>query len=63
MKWKVVIVGATGAAITGAAFGLLYAFPTREEAEAHAVSFLVAETKVIPCDERGYPLDPAANQD
>jgi hypothetical protein len=52
-SWKVVIVGPTGAALTGAAFDLLYVFPTREEAEAHAESFRVVETKVIPCDERG----------
>jgi hypothetical protein len=53
MKWKVVIVGPKGAALKGAAFGLLYAFPTKEEAEAHAESFRFADTKVIPCDERG----------
>jgi hypothetical protein len=53
MTWKVVIVGPTDVALTGAAFGLLYAFPTEEEAEAHAKSFRVAETKVIECDERG----------
>ena len=49
--WKVVIVGPTGAALTGIAFGLLYTFQTKEEAEAHAESFRIAGTKVIPCDE------------
>jgi hypothetical protein len=39
MKWKVVFVGPTGAATTNAAFGLLYPFPTPEEAEAHAACF------------------------
>jgi hypothetical protein len=52
-SWKVVIVGPTGAVLTGAAFDLLYSFPTREEAEAHAEAFRVAETNIIPCDERG----------
>jgi hypothetical protein len=53
MPWKVIIVGPTGAALIGAAFDLLYAFPTKKEAEAHAESFRIMETKVIPCDERG----------
>jgi hypothetical protein len=53
MKWKVVIVGPMGTALTGAAFGLLYSFPTKEEAEAHAECFRTAGMKVALCDERG----------
>lgn len=34
-------------------FRLLYSFPTKEEAEAHANSFRVVGTRVVPCDERG----------
>ena len=53
MKWEVVIVGPTGAAVKTSAFELPYSFPTKEEAEAHAESIRVVGTKVIPCDERG----------
>lgn len=59
MKWKVVIVGPTGITYNTSAFGLLYSFPTKEEAEAHAEAFRFADTKVIPCDERGNPSQPA----
>jgi hypothetical protein len=37
--WKVAIVGPTGAALTGSAFELLYAFPSKEAAEKHAECF------------------------
>jgi hypothetical protein len=46
MRWKVVSVGPTGAAIANGAFGMLYAFPTREEAEAHAMCFRITGMKV-----------------
>jgi hypothetical protein len=36
MRWKVVIAGPTGAVLAGTAFELLYAFPSKEEAERHA---------------------------
>jgi hypothetical protein len=45
-SWKVVIVGPTGAALTGAAFGLLYSFPMKEEAEAHAESLRILGIKL-----------------
>ncbi|MGA7791766.1 MAG: hypothetical protein WCA19_01925 [Candidatus Acidiferrales bacterium] len=51
MPWKVVIVGPTGAALTDTAFGLLYSFPTKEEAEAHAECFGFAGMKIVPCEE------------
>jgi len=46
MSWKVVIVGPTGAALDRSAFGLLYSFPTREEAEEHAECFSKAGVKL-----------------
>jgi hypothetical protein len=51
MKWKVALVGPTDAVQTNTAFGLLYSFSTREEAEAHAECFLFAGTKIVQCDE------------
>jgi hypothetical protein len=51
-SWKVVIVGPTGAVVNTPAFGLLYSFATKEEAEAHAECFRVV-MKVALCDERG----------
>jgi hypothetical protein len=36
VKFKVVILGPNGAVTNTPAFKLLYPFPTREEAEAHA---------------------------
>ena len=52
MKWKVVIMGPTGTALTGAAFVLLYSFPAREEAEAHAECFRNTGMKVTLRDEQ-----------
>ena len=46
MRWKVVIVGPTGTATANAAFGMLYPFPTREEAEAQAASLRTVGMKV-----------------
>lgn len=51
-SWKVVIVGPTGAALDGSAFGLLYSLPTREEAEEHAECFRHTGVKLALCDER-----------
>ena len=51
MKWKVPIVGPTDAVQTNTAFELLYSFPTREEAEAHAECFRFAGMKIIPYEE------------
>jgi len=53
MPWKVVIVGPTHVALTGAAFDLLYSFPTREAAGEHAKCFLNTGMKVALCDEEG----------
>ncbi len=50
---KVVIVGPTGPTLDGSAFGLLYSFPTREEAEEHAECFRHTSTKLALCDEAG----------
>jgi len=51
MKWKVVIVGPTGTVYTGTnAFNLLYAFPSKEEAEEHAACFNKAGVKLALCD-------------
>jgi hypothetical protein len=48
-SWKVAAVGPTGTFFTDTiAFKLLYAFPTREEAETHAECFRIAGMKVIP---------------
>jgi hypothetical protein len=57
MRWKVAIVGPTGEVYTNtAAFRLLYAFPTREEAEEQAACFRFVETNIIvECDEQGNP--------
>jgi hypothetical protein len=53
MPWKVAIVGPSGAVFKDTnAFKLLYSFPTKEEAEAHAESFRIV-MKVALCDERG----------
>jgi len=51
-SWKVVIVGPTGSALDGSAFELLYPFPTRAEAEAHAECFRKTEIKYAVYDER-----------
>jgi hypothetical protein len=59
MKWKVVAVGPTRTVYKDTnAFKLLYSFPTREEAEAHAECFRFAGTKIIPYEE---PAKPAEN--
>jgi hypothetical protein len=51
MKWKVVFLGPTGTVCKDtSAFCLLYAFPMREEAEAHANCFR-SVSKVAICDE------------
>jgi hypothetical protein len=51
MKWEVVAVGPIGAGLEGFAFRLLYSFPTREEAEAHAECFRIVGTKVIRSED------------
>jgi hypothetical protein len=46
MKWKIVFVEPAGAAIANAAFEMLFPFPTREAAEAHAACFRFTGMKV-----------------
>ena len=54
MKWTVVIVGAAGTVYKDTnAFRLLYPFPTREEAHAHAKCLRTVGVKVALSDERG----------
>jgi hypothetical protein len=54
MKWKVVILEPTGAVDKDiCAFKLLYPFPTREEAEAHAHCCQTVGMKVALFEERG----------
>jgi hypothetical protein len=50
--WKVAILGPTGPALAGSAFDLLYAFPSKEEAEEHAECFGKAGVKLALCEER-----------
>jgi hypothetical protein len=52
-SWKVAIVGLIGAAIDGPAYGLLYSFPSRAEAEEHAACFRKTGVKYAFSDERG----------
>jgi len=61
-SWKIAILGPTGAVLAGSAFELLYAFPSKEEAEAHAECFRHTGVKLALCDEqgRGSPIDPAS---
>jgi hypothetical protein len=50
--------GLTGEAYTNTtAFRLLYTFPTREDAEAHAECLRSAGTKIVECDEQGNQAD------
>jgi hypothetical protein len=57
MKWKVVIVGPTGTVYKDTnAFRLLYPFPAREEAQAHANCLRTVGVKVALSDERGKSL-------
>jgi hypothetical protein len=52
MPWKVAIVGPSGAVFKDTnAFNLLYSFPTKEEAEAHAECFLKTGIKLALYDE------------
>jgi hypothetical protein len=54
MKWKVSIVGPAGTVyIDTDAFKLLYPFPTKQEAEAHAECFCKTGIKLALSDERG----------
>ena len=64
MDWKVAIVGPTGTVYRGTnPFKLLYPFPTREEAEAHADCLRTIGMKVAPCDEQQkHILDPSQSQ-
>jgi hypothetical protein len=57
MKWRVVLVGKTAKVQSNSAFELLYSFPTREEAEAHAECFRFAGTKIVPCGEPAIPAE------
>jgi hypothetical protein len=52
VAWKVVIVVPTGAAIDGSAFELLFGFPDKEEAQAHADCFQKTGVKYALADER-----------
>ena len=45
--------GAIGAMLEGAAFGLLYSFPTKEEAEAHAEYLRIVGMQIALYDEQG----------
>ena len=56
-SYKVTILGATGAVLASSAFELLYAFPTREEAEEHAECFRHTGVKLALCNERGDSSD------
>ena len=56
MKFKAIIVGPTGEAITNTtAFQLLYSYPTRESAEDHADCLRSVGTKIVECDEPEKP--------
>jgi len=46
MKWKVAIMGSTGVVVNTPAFRLLYPFPSRGAAEAHAECFRIVGMKV-----------------
>jgi hypothetical protein len=52
-SWKVPILGPTGAALAGSAFELLYAFPSKEEAEEHAECFRHTGVKLALHNGRG----------
>ena len=52
-SWKVVVVGPTGPTLNGSAFGVLYSFPTREEAQEHANCFRKTGIKYARRDENG----------
>ena len=47
--WKVAILGPTGAALAGSAFELLYAFPSKKEAEEHEECFRHTDVKLGLC--------------
>jgi hypothetical protein len=55
MKWKVVIVGPAGTVMDETASRLLYSFPSREEAEAHAECFRKTGIKLVLCDHGSTP--------
>ncbi len=58
MKWKAAIVGPTGEVYTNtAAFEFLYAFPTCEEAEAHAECFLATGMKMDLIEQPEKPAE------
>ena len=59
-SWKVAIVGPSGVAVEGAAFRLLYSFPTREEAEEHAECFRHTGVKLSIYDVRENLSQPTA---
>jgi hypothetical protein len=61
VSWRAAIAGPTGISTDAPAFGLLYAFPTREEAEAHAGCFGAAGVlmELVPCvDHERDEADP-----
>lgn len=60
MKWKVVIVGPNGPVVNTSAFEMLFPFPDREEAKAHAECLRTIGMEVTLCDERGNRLQPEA---
>ena len=58
MKWKAAILGPIGEAhVDTYAFRLLYSFPTRADAEAHAECLRSVSTKIVECDEQGNPAN------
>ena len=59
-SWKVVVVGPTGPTLDGSAFGVLYSFPTREEAEGHAACFSKTGTEYTLCEVLAQPLRKSA---
>ena len=63
MKWKVVIVGPTGTVYKNTdTFRLLYPFPTREEAQAHANCLRAVGVKIALSDERGNLSQPVSQR-
>lgn len=58
MTWKVAIQGPAGTLVNTSAFGLLYPFPTRDEAEAHADCLRTVGTKVEVRNVTDPPREP-----
>jgi hypothetical protein len=62
MTWKVAIVGPQGTVYKDTnSFKMLYPFPTREEAEAHANCLRTVGMNVALSDERGNLRQPGSH--